>query len=71
MLEYLILYLVLDNEAQIKLQNELDTLAKTKEQREGCLFTLADRTQLNYTMAVCEVNIFFHRFLLLYILKKN
>ena len=54
-LEFLILYLVLDNEAQVKLQNELDTLAETKAHRDGCLFTLADRTKLNYTMAVCEV----------------
>ena len=48
--------LVLDNEAQIKLQKELDALAKTKEHHDGCLFTINDRTQLNYIMAVCEVN---------------
>ena len=38
------------------LQNELDALAETKEQRDGGLFTLNDRTQLNYTVAVGELN---------------
>lgn len=47
---------MLDNEAQMKLQSELDALAEKKTQQEGCIFKLPDRTQFHYIMAVCEVN---------------